>query len=428
MIQNRTRPEVLLEPPPVRWWKRLLRILAAVVIVLIGIAGATYLQKSASTPQRRPPAKWVPVVETQPLQSVAHRVVVAAMGEVVPARTVVLESRVSGQVVAINPEFAEGGFLKKGDSVMRLDDADYRLALAQSKSDLAKAEFELKLELGRQQVAQREWQLLGSTRKGKESESDLALRKPHLDKAMADVASAKATVEKAALDLERTRINAPFNAIVRSKLVDVGSQVSAQEPLGELVGTDAYWVQASIPVDRLQWIRIPQLAGETGSVAKIRYAGGHAVGGKVIRLMGDLASEGRMARILIEVKDPLRHKADRQTAPPLLIGEYVRAEVEGRRLKDVFVVPRAALRNDSTVWIMNTDRTLSIRPVSPVWRDERTVVLQNDLHAGELLIVSDLPAPVEGMELQPKPARNQASTTVDVAEDRISGGPERERP
>ena len=428
MIQNRTRPEVLLEPPPVRWWKRLLRILAAVVIVLIGIAGATYLQKSASKPQRRPPVKWVPVVETQPLQSMAHQVVVTAMGTVVPARTVELESRVSGQVVAVNPEFEEGGFLKQGDSVIRLDDADYKLALAQSKSDLTKAEFELKLELGRQQVAQREWQLLGSTRKGKESESDLALRKPHLDKAMADVASAKATVEKAALDLERTRITAPFNAIVRSTFVDVGSQVSAQKPLGELVGTDAYWVQASIPVDRLEWIRIPRLTGETGSDAKIHYAGGHTIEGKVIRLMGDLASEGRMARILIEVKDPLRNKADRQTAPPLLIGEYVRAEVEGRRLNDVFVIPRVALRNDNTVWIMNPDRTLSVRTVSPVWRDERTVVLQNDLHNGELLIVSDLPAPVEGMELQPKPAHNQASTTVDVTEDRKSGGPERERP
>jgi len=428
MIQDRNRPEVLLEPPPVRWWKRLLRILAAVVIVLIGIAGATYLQKSASKPQRRPPVKWVPVVETQPLQSMAHQVVVTAMGTVVPARTVELESRVSGQVVAVNPEFEEGGFLKQGDSVIRLDDADYKLALAQSKSDLTKAEFELKLELGRQQVAQREWQLLGSTRKGKESESDLALRKPHLDKAMADVASAKATVEKAALDLERTRITAPFNAIVRSTFVDVGSQVSAQKPLGELVGTDAYWVQASIPVDRLEWIRIPRLTGETGSDAKIHYAGGHTIEGKVIRLMGDLASEGRMARILIEVKDPLRNKADRQTAPPLLIGEYVRAEVEGRRLNDVFVIPRAALRNDSTVWIMTTDRTLSIRTVSPVWRDERTVVLQNDLHAGELLIVSDLPAPVEGMELQTKPAHSQASTTVDVTEDRKSGGAERERP
>jgi len=245
---------------------------------------------------------------------------------------------------------------------------------------------------------------------------------------MADVESAKATVEKAALDLERTRINAPFNAIVRSKFVDVGSQVSAQKPLGELVGTDAYWVQASIPVDRLEWIQIPQLTGETGSVAKIHYAGGHAVEGKVIRLMGDLASEGRMARILIEVKDPLRTKPGRQTVPPLLIGEYVRAEVEGRQLDGVFVVPRTALRDDSTVWIMNTDRTLSIRTVAPVWRDERTVVLQNDLHAGELLIVSDLPAPVEGMELQPKPAHSQASATVDVTEDRKNEGPERERP
>jgi hypothetical protein len=78
MIQDRNRPEVSLEPPPVRWWKRLLRILAAVAIVLIGIAGATYLQKSASKPQRRPPVKWVPVVETQPLQSMTHRVVVTA--------------------------------------------------------------------------------------------------------------------------------------------------------------------------------------------------------------------------------------------------------------------------------------------------------------------------------------------------------------
>jgi hypothetical protein len=134
--------------------------------------------------------------------------------------------------------------------------------------------------------------------------------------------------------------------------------------------------------------------------------------------MGDLAIEGRMARILIEVKDPLRLQSGGQTAPPLLIGEYVRAEVEGRQLDGVFIVPRTALRDDSTVWIMNTDRTLSIRTVSPVWRDERTVVLKKDLHVGELLIVSDLPAPTEGMELQPKPARGQTSATVDVTEDR----------
>jgi RND family efflux transporter MFP subunit len=411
VIQNRKQPQVSLEPPPVRWWKRLLRILVAVVIVLIAIAGATYLQKSVPKPQKRPPAKWVPVVETQPLRSTAHQVTVSAMGTVVPARVVVLESRVSGQVVSVSPDFVEGGFLKKGDGVIRLDEADYKLALAQSKSDLINAEFEMKLELGRQQVAQREWQLLGSDRKVKESE--LALRRPHLDKARADVASAKAAVQKATLDLERTRITAPFNAIVRSKSVDVGSQVSAQEPLAELVGTDVYWVQASVPVDRLDWIRIPRLAGQSGSSVKIVYAGGHSIQGTVIRLLGDLASEGRMARILIEVKDPLRLETDRPTEPPLLIGEYVRAEVDGRRLENVFVIPRTALRDGNTVWIMSDDRTLSIREVTPAWRDEQTVVLVDDLTAGDRLVVSDLPAPVGGMELQDK---RQPPASDDVTE------------
>ncbi len=310
-------PEISSELPPVRWWKRLLRILAAVVIVGVGIAGATYLQKSATKPQKRPPAKWVPVVETQALQRTSHGVTLTAMGTVIPARTVLLKSRVSGQVVAINPEFTDGGFLKQGSVVVQLDDSDYKLALAQRKSELVNAQYGLKLEMGRQQVAQREWQLLNGNR-GKEAfDSDLALRKPHLDKARADVDAAMAAVEKAALDLDRTRIIAPFNAVVRSKSVDVGSQVAAGESMAELVGTDAFWVQASIPVDRLEWIRIPQRKTKRAPMPKSTMPGAHAVKGTVIRLMGDLASEGRMARILIEVKDPmqLHDQASEQPLP-----------------------------------------------------------------------------------------------------------------
>jgi multidrug resistance efflux pump len=125
--------EISSEPPPVRWWKRLLRILVAVAIVGVGITGAAYLQKSAVKPQKRPPSKWVPVVETQALQRTSHEVTLTAMGTVVPARTVLLKSRVSGQVVSINPEFTDGGFLKQGSVVVQLDDKDYKLALAQKK-------------------------------------------------------------------------------------------------------------------------------------------------------------------------------------------------------------------------------------------------------------------------------------------------------
>ncbi len=402
--------EISSEPPPVRWWKRLLRILVAVAIVGVGITGAAYLQKSAVKPQKRPPSKWVPVVETQALQRTSHEVTLTAMGTVVPARTVLLKSRVSGQVVSINPEFTDGGFLKQGSVVVQLDDKDYKFALAQKKSELVNAQYALKLEQGRQEVAKREWQLLNGNR-GKEAfDSDLALRKPHLDKARADVDAAKAAVARAALDLDRTRVIAPFNAIVRSKSVDVGSQVSAGEAMAEMVGTDAFWIQASIPVDRLEWIRIPQRNNEPGSEVKVYYSGGHAVEGTVNRLMGDLDSEGRMARILIEVKDPMQQLGKEQTTPPLLIGEYVRVEVKGRQIEDVFVIPRTALRDGSTVWIMNDDMTLSIRNVTPVWRSDLAVVIQNDLKHGQQLIVSDLPAPVEGMAVRHKPNPEPAST------------------
>lgn len=406
--------------PPVRWWHRLIRILAAVLLIFAGVAGAGYLKKTAPKSKKRPPAKMVPVVHVKALKPARHRVVLTAMGTVIPARQVELKSRVAGQIITVHPEFSEGGFLKTGDRIIQLDDADYRLVLAQRKSDLINSQHALKLELGRQEVARREWKLLGGKNEGAAADNGapLALRGTYLEKAQADVASAKAAVEKAALDLERARILAPFNAIVRSKSVDVGSQVSAQEPLAELVGTDVYWVQASVPVDRLAWIQIPQKTGTSGSPAKIHYASGHRIDGTVKRLMGDLTQEGRMARILIEVRDPLHLKVEgHDTPPPLLIGEYVRVEIQGRQLDGVFTVPRTALRDNQTVWLMNSDRQLEIHKVTPLWRDAETVVLKNDLKPGDQLIISDLPAPVPGMPLRP------ADDSISVG----SGGPQKKQ-
>jgi hypothetical protein len=193
---------------------------------------------------------------------------------------------------------------------------------------------------------------------------------------------------------------APFNAMVRSKSVDLGSQVTPQDSLAELVGTDAYRVQTSIPMDHLGWIQIPGQADGSGSKARIIYAQGHEFTGRVTRLMGDLSTEGRMARILVEVKDPLGLKTKDHARVPLLIGEYVRVEIQGRKLDSVFQIPRAALRDNSSVWIVTKNQTLEIRKVRPVWRDADIVLLQDGLSPHERLIVSDLPAVVEGMPVR----------------------------
>ena len=396
--QPLSTPEIPSEPPRVRWWKRSLRILVALLIVGVSLAGAAYLKKTAPRTQKRPPAKWIPVVQVTTLQPSRQQVVVQVLGTVVPAQKVVLKSRVAGQVVSLHSEFVEGGFVNKGQRVVQLDRSDYKLALIQKQNALVDSQYALKLELGRQDVAQREWELLNG--KTVSDDADLALRKPHLEKAKADVAAAEAAVGQAALDLERTVIYAPFNAMVLSKTIDIGSQVAPQEALAELVGTDTYWVQASIPIAQLDWIRIPRHTGESGSPATVHYGQGHTRDGRVARLMADLETEGRMARLLIAVDDPLYRRTHRPDQPPLLLGEYVRVQIRGRILEEVFSIPRTALRDDNTVWLAKDDASLAVRKVTPVWRDAENVLLRDDIKAGDRLIVTDLPAPVAGMEIR----------------------------
>ncbi len=393
-------PEIPPAPPAVRWWKRSLRILVALLIVGAGIAGATYLKKTAPKANKRPPAKWIPVVRVEPLQPSRHQVVVQAMGTVIPSQRVLLKSQVSGQVIALHPEFTEGGFLEKGDRIVQIDRSDYKLALTQQQNALVDRQYALKLEMGRQDVALREWQLLNGQDNSEAFDSELALRKPHLEKAKADVAVAEAVIARAALDLARTNIKAPFNAMVLSKAIDIGSQVGLQEALAEIVGTDTYWVQASLPIERLDWIQVPRRIGDPGSMVRIVYGQGHMIDGTVARLMGSLESEGRMARLLIAVDDPLRRRSSNPQGPPLLLGEYVRVEIQGRVLDNVFTIPRTALRDDNTVWLVKDNARLDVRKVLPVWRDSETVVLRDELKTGDRLIVTDLPAPVAGMEVR----------------------------
>jgi RND family efflux transporter MFP subunit len=229
------------------------------------------------------------------------------------------------------------------------------------------------------------------------------IKKPQLTAAKAMLIAEKADVEKAQLNLARTKITAPFNAMVRAKHLDIGSQVSGQDQLAELVGTDEYWIQASMPVDRLNWIMIPHNSGEPGSKVRIFYRTGIELTGTVIKLLGELEAEGRMARILVEIKDPLGLNVTEKKRPPLLIGEYVRMEIEGRQLKNVYRIPRAALRDNTRIWLVSNDGKLEIRDVETLWRDAQTVLLTDGLQPGEQLIVSDLSKPVNGIQVQIAP-------------------------
>jgi RND family efflux transporter MFP subunit len=366
-------------------------VFISLALLVISIAIAFALIKTAPEAEKKQPPKMAALVETLPLAATDETVVVELTGTVVPDEEVILRARVGGEIVATAPEFLEGGLFKKGEPVLTIDPVDYELALAAARSALETATFNYKLELGRQDVARREWALL-KTDDASAMEKELALRIPHLAASKAALDAAEAALKKAELDLERTKIVAPFNAIILNVDVNKGSQTAPQQALARLAGTDAYWIIVSIPVDRLGWIAIP------GSAAKIVSASGAEREGRVIKLLGDLEEKGRMARLLIEVEDPLCLRPENSDKKPLLLGEYVHTGIQGTELEKVYSIPRKALHENKNIWIAN-DGKLDIREVQVLWRDAQKALVRDGLAGGERLIVSDLTTPIQGKDV-----------------------------
>lgn len=393
-VENQKKEQGRIAPKP------LVRIFLSVIIIAAGIAGARYLIHTKPKVKRQPPVRMAPLVRTMPLTLDSYQINIPAMGLVVPAQEVMLKVPVGGEIIRMNSEFIPGGLLQKDEMILQIDPRDYELALQQKQRSLSDAEYAYKLESGRQEVARREWNLLYGSDKTGEVESELALRKPHLAKAEADIEAARAELELARIDLARTRVTAPFNAQVLNRYVDLGSQVSPQEKLADLVGTDSYWVQVSVPIENLKWLEVPKDDETEGAEATIYYRADNKLRGRVIRMLADLSKEGRMARLLVEIKDPLDLKDDKTGRPPMLIGEYVRVVIKGSPLSDVYRIPRFALHNDSQIWLVDQEKKLAVRQVQTLWREEEYVYVKNGLSPEDLLIISPLAAPVDGMDLR----------------------------
>jgi RND family efflux transporter MFP subunit len=370
-----------------------LALTVSLVLILGAVAINRILILTAPKAEKKRPPKRAELVDVQSMKLTDETIVLRLTGTVTPAKKVRLRARVSGEVIAIDPGFIDGGLIAQDAALLKIDPIDYELALAQSQSSLEKARFDYKIELGRQDVAKREWELLKPEGEVSELEMELALRTPHLKASKAALQAAEASLKKAELNLERTEISSPFNAVVLSRGANLGSQAAQQDVLAELAGTDSYWVTVSVPVDRIEWITIP------GSTAHI-YSGNNSVReGIVIKLLGNLEEKGRMARLLIEVKDPLALLPENKGKKALLLGEYVRADIEGRVLKQVFSIPRSALRENAQIWLASTNNLLESRTVEVLWRDADRVLIKEGLSTGEMLITSDITAPIPGMDL-----------------------------
>ena len=204
-------------------------------------------------------------------------------------------------------------------------------------------------------------------------------------------------VERAELDLSRTRIAAPFDALVTGELVDRGQVVAPGTPLIELVAVEAFEVRLPL-VERERALLGPLGVGDVeGPPVDLTVAGRVGPGrwsGRIVRTLPALDATSRALVAIARVDDPLGGDV------PLRLGEFVRATLPGRRLEGAVTLPEAALRDGSEVWIADGQDRLERRPVAVAQRLEGQVVGERGLAGGERVIVSALEAAPVGLPLE----------------------------
>ena len=414
-----------------RWVPRLILVLS------LG-TGAMLLRRGAPTPAvaRTPPTPHPgPLVEVRTVFNSRHEVAVSAYGYVVPAKQVSVQAEVEGRVVWRNPRLSPGGFVQKGDVLVRIDPRSYALAVDTEKASLSRAQLEIALEHGRKRVAEREWNLFRGLARGLGGAADadaepLARRDPQLHAAQVAAESVRSALERAQLQLERTTLRAPFDAWILEAEAEVGQLLTPQARVATLVGTETYWVQVAVPLNALARLQAPVGEGEEGAGPRVRVwfeVGDHRVArdGRMVRILPDLDEDGAMARVLVALDDPLARTssvvaAEKSSVPgngskghlprrarleqaiPILLNAYVNVEITVPALERAFPLPRSALRARDRVYVVDALDKLHIKKVRETWRGPDSVVLVGGLEDGERVVIGRVAAPVEGMAVRPQ--------------------------
>lgn len=399
------------------------RVLLPILLTVSALGAAAAFVVTRPGPMKKPVENPGELVEVRTMESGSHRLRVTAQGTLTAAKTLVVQPEVGGRVTWQHENLVPGGRIGKGEPLLRIDARDYKLAAEQLEANVERAELQVRLERIQRDVAKDEWRIIGEDQNATEEGRSLALHEPQLQAAEASLAAARSARSQAQLSVGKTSLSAPFNAWVQSEFVEVGQLVGPQSQIATLIGTDAYWVQVSVPAEQLRALSLPGRREGAVSKALVKQTiGGKTVSreGELLRLLGDLDPVGRLVRLLVEVDDPLNLATPEANANhdemPLLLGAYVTVEFEGQSLDGVVEVPRAALREGDKVFVYGPNDTLVIRPVEVSWRMPDSVLVSKGLTTGDELITTRIATPIDGMKLRKKVAQaSGASPKTDEA-------------
>jgi RND family efflux transporter MFP subunit len=369
-----------------------LAVLFFAVIVAYGLV------KTAPAPEQFTPQETITSIRVVEVNRERVRLEVSSQGSVMPYKESELIPEVNGRVAWMSPNLLPGGYFVKDEVLLRIDNRDHRSKVARSKAALNRsmAEEELaRFELGRMEE-------LVKKKLTSQSSLEIVLRNHRIAEAV--LQDSKIALEQAFRDLQRTEIKAPYDGLVRSEKVDLGQYVSRGMAIASIYAAQYAEVRLPVADKQLAYLDLPlghrgELADEVKPEVLLftDYGGKHYEWiGKLVRTEAEIDSRSRMVTAVVRVNN--NNNIDQ---PDLPIGLFVNARIKGRWAEDVVTIPRAALRNQSKVLVVDKDNRIHYRNVNILRFENDNVIVSDGLESGDVVNISPLQTIVEDMLVNP---------------------------
>ena len=391
---------------------RIRSLIVAAAIIAVSVGLAAFLVSLAPEPARTEPPPPIPFAQTGLVTAGTGPIPVFGAGTVRPSAEIDISPQVGGKVVWVHPGFRSGGRVEAGQTLFRIEEADYLFRVREAKANLAARRVALLQEEEQAAIARAQYELYSGSQGDSASSAanPLTLREPQLEAARAALDRDEARLAEANLALSRTRVAAPFDGFVREESVDAGQIVSPGRSVGRLFAAEA--VEVVVALSDADAALIPGLweleagDGNRKVAARVvaRYGGGrYAWEGYVDRGKASLDEQTRTIDVIVRVPDPFSASAAAGGAgaaggnPPLLVGEFVEVEIQGLAMDGCFELPRAALHAGDEVWAVNDGGVVSIVPVRVLQRADDRVFVTGNLESGGAVLTGGIRFATEGM-------------------------------
>ncbi|WP_262694075.1 efflux RND transporter periplasmic adaptor subunit [Kordiimonas aquimaris] len=381
--------------------RKILKFAAPVLVVAAGVGSVMVLAEAKEAPEKtieepRPVSLYVDTVRSERVT-----ISIGTQGEVRAKTDINLVPQVAGRIIKVSDSFAEGGSFQPGETLIQIEDSDYRLAVTSAEARVAEASVRLEQQMADAKIKAKQWEEWVNDGEP----TPLALNKPQVAEAQAKLRAAEADLENAKLNLSRTKIQVPFEGRVLERNIGVGQFVSVGTTLGRVFATDTVEVRLPLTDAQLGELALPiGYVAEAGRAPQVTFTANigseqRTWNGKIVRVNASVDSQTRLVYAIAEVNDPYGASADR--GMPLAVGLFVTADINGVTPHDALVMPRTALRGDDRAYVIDAENKLQIRTVNILSTSEDRVIVTDGLSAGDKVVTSPVRSVFDGMAALP---------------------------